>query len=51
MKEIALNRAEEISKLHNEIHGHLRMSLQKAIRIGKLLTEQKAGLKHGEFIP
>jgi hypothetical protein len=41
----------EIVSLHNEISGLLKMSLKKAIRIGELLSEQKASLKHGEFIP
>lgn len=27
------------------------MSLEKAIRIGELLTEQKEGLKHGQWLP
>ncbi len=39
----------EISSLHNEIIGYLKTSLDKAIRIGQLLTEQKDSLKHGEF--
>jgi hypothetical protein len=39
----------EIRRLHNEILDSLKMSLEKAIRIGELLTEQKGTLKHGEF--
>ena len=39
----------EIIALHNEIVGHLKQSLEKAIQIGELLTEQKQSLKHGEF--
>ena len=41
----------EIIALHSEIYGLLKTSLEKAIRIGELLNEQKASLKHGEFIP
>ena len=40
---------EEIITLHNGIAGHLRASLQDAIRIGELLVEQKRRLPHGEF--
>jgi hypothetical protein len=39
----------EITELHNEIAGHLQQSLDKAIRIGELLAEQKRNLEHGEF--
>ena len=39
----------EITELHNDIAGHLQQSLDKAIRIGELLAEQKQSLKHGEF--
>ncbi|NQT03272.1 MAG: DUF3102 domain-containing protein [Planctomycetes bacterium] len=46
---IEKSRKEEIISLHNEISGFLKVSLDKAIRIGELLIEQKAGLKHGEF--
>jgi len=49
MKDIAQARTQEIVQLHGEIAGHLKMSLDKAIRIGQLLTEQKNALKHGEF--
>ena len=41
--------ASEIIKLHNEILGLGRTCLEKAVRIGRLLIEQKAALKHGEF--
>ena len=40
---------QEIAELHNDIAGHLQQSLDKAIRIGELLAEQKQSLKHGEF--
>jgi len=49
MRELEKPRAEEITRLHKEIVGHLRQSLDKAIRIGELLAEQKASLKHGEW--
>jgi Protein of unknown function (DUF3102) len=43
--------AAEIVRLHGEIVEALRTSLPKAIRIGELLTEQKASLGHGNFLP
>jgi hypothetical protein len=49
--EIQKNPVNEIIQLHNEIGQYLKMSLDKAIRIGELLTEQKASLKHGEWLP
>jgi hypothetical protein len=49
MTEIQTTRAKEISRLHQEIGEHLRRSLANAIRIGELLSEQKATLQHGEF--
>lgn len=45
-----VSRMQEITQLHNEIGRYLKMSLEKAIRIGELLTEQKDSLKHGGFI-
>ncbi len=50
MHEIEKSRIEEIKELHNQIFCHVRMSLENAIRIGQLLTEQKEELEHGEFI-
>ncbi|MEI6781263.1 MAG: DUF3102 domain-containing protein [Verrucomicrobiota bacterium] len=41
----------EILALHGEIIQSARTTLDKAIRIGQLLTEQKASLKHGEWLP
>jgi hypothetical protein len=41
----------EIRQLHNEIMAAARMSLDKAIRIGELLTTIKAGLPHGKWLP
>jgi hypothetical protein len=46
-----MNRAKEINKLHSEVCEGARMILLKAIRAGELLVEQKAELKHGEWIP
>lgn len=48
---IEKTRTQEIVRLHSEVVGHLRQSLEKAIRIGLLLSEQKQLLKHGEFTP
>lgn len=45
------NPAPEITRLHAEIVDALRSSLEKALRIGEFLTEQKAALPHGEFGP
>jgi hypothetical protein len=45
------NIAAEVNELHGELSGLARTSLEKAIRIGELLTEQKASLKHGEWLP
>jgi len=45
------NTAEEINRLHFEICGFARKSLEQAIRIGELLTEQKSRLNHGEWLP
>jgi len=50
-KEIATIRKDEITNLHNEIKEQLKTSMEKAFRIGQLLVEQKAELKHGEFTP
>jgi hypothetical protein len=47
---IERSRITEIASLHNEIASCLRMSVEKAIRIGELLIEQKSGLQHGEFL-
>jgi len=51
MSNIQKGKAQDITLLYNEIAGHLRQSLEKAIRIGELLVEQKKSLKHGEFTP
>jgi len=49
MHEIEKFRIDEIAKLHVEIFGAYKSTLEKAIRIGQLLTEQKQNLRHGEF--
>jgi len=51
MNDLKLNRVTEIVSLHAEIVGFGRMALDRAIRIGELLTEQKAELGHGDFGP
>lgn len=40
----------EINKLHGEIFSAVKMTLDKAIRIGELLTKCKAGVEHGEWM-
>jgi hypothetical protein len=49
MDKVMKNTIQEITRLHSEIAGHMRMSLEKAIRIGELLREQKSKQKHGSF--
>jgi hypothetical protein len=44
-------RVNEICELHNEICALLKTSLDKGIRIGQLLSEQKEGFNHGEWLP
>ena len=40
--------AVEVNRLHAEV---VKFTVAKAIRIGALLTEQKAKCAHGEWIP
>ena len=49
MYEMERFRIDEIAKLHCEIYGAFKTTLEKAIRIGEILTEQKQNLRHGEF--
>lgn len=49
MNELERTRTQKIVKLHNQIVTDLKRSLNSAIEIGQLLTDQKANLKHGEF--
>ena len=51
MNEIEKSRIQEIVQLHNEIGELLMGTLPRGIRIGELLTEQKADLGHGAFLP
>jgi hypothetical protein len=43
------NCVEEIINLHNEVRAHAETMIQKAIRIGELLVEQKQKMQHGRF--
>lgn len=49
--DIDKTRVQEIVRLHSEVANHLKQTLEKAIKIGLLLTEQKQVLRHGEFTP
>lgn len=49
MSNIEVSRIKEIVSLHSEVVGLLESSLRKAIRIGELLSGQKAKLEHGDF--
>lgn len=40
---------DEIQNLHNEIQGHIKMTVEKAVRLGELLTAVKEMLPFGEF--
>lgn len=44
------DRTEEIKREIASLHNTLKMSVQKAIRIGQLLTEQKDFVGHGLFL-
>jgi hypothetical protein len=48
---ITINRVELIRKELNELNASLKMSVQRAITIGRLLSEQKEEMNHGEFLP
>lgn len=41
----------EIIELHNSIMDAVQINLEKAVRIGELLTQQRELLKHGEWLP
>jgi len=43
------SRIEEIIKIHNELQKLYYSGLEKAIRFGELLEEQKKDSKHGDF--
>ncbi len=42
---------DEIVSLHNQIENAMARSLQNGLRIGEILTQQKAELEHGRFVP
>ena len=48
---IETSRAAEIRRLHGEIAGELSNTVEKAIRVGELLTAEKAEHDHGEWLP
>ena len=41
---------DEVKRLHGEIVSHAHTSLEKAIRIGELMTAEKARHKHGKWM-
>lgn len=45
------NAVDEICLLHRDILESARTTLNKAVRVGELLAEQKAKLKHGQWLP
>ena len=55
MKTLALSivqdSVEEINQLHAELNDLAKGSIEKAIRIGELLRQQRAQCKHGEWLP
>ena len=46
-----VRRADTIRRLHLEVAAHVTIALGKAMEIGQLLTEQKAAMNHGEWMP
>ncbi len=51
MSELELSRAGEIRRLHEELALSMRVTLDKACEIGRLLCDQKDEMAHGDFIP
>ena len=45
------SRVDLITELHNRLQGLLRTSIETAMEIGRLLTDQKTELKHGAWLP
>ncbi len=43
--------AQEINRLHAELLEIPKRTIEKAIRVGELLTQQKAKLQHGAWLP
>ena len=50
MNELIKNSIIEINDLHKEIQGAFLNALEKGIRIGELLIQEKDGLKHGNWM-
>jgi hypothetical protein len=51
MNEITETRVNRINALHEGIRSKMRLAVEDAIEIGRMLEEQKAELKHGDFLP
>lgn len=47
--EISVSTIHEINFLHSELESFVKIGMEKAIRIGELLSDCKAHLKHGEL--
>lgn len=50
-KSAITDRTIKIIELHNEAGNYFRQTVEKAVEVGELLTEQKKELKHGEWLP
>ena len=51
MRSLTINAdAKEINQLHGEIMAAVKTTLEKAIRVGELLTERKRKCQHGEWL-
>jgi len=48
---LSTKRATEINQLHGELNSLARTTLDKAVRIGELLTDQKKECGHGKWLP
>lgn len=51
MNQLALAPVQEITSLHHEIVAAAVSSLEKATRIGELLTQERVRLEHGQWLP
>jgi hypothetical protein len=49
-KELMVSKKEEINSLHKEVHIGFKMTLEKVVRIGELLTECKKEIGHGAWM-
>ena len=49
MKEVERSNVERIIEMHSQIMRRARLSLEDAIKIGELLSEEKRKLQHGEW--